>query len=169
MMANDADTAGWRFQEFQFDSELDDRRLRSLKIQRRIGGRVAHELRDLWEEEILARIELIEEPEQMASPLLRGRSPAPEPRKLTLTVAQGCYAVKVHVKVWTWAWETVLIGSLSHEQLAPFLHCGKLRARNYGKVLPLVARHRVYADACLLGMPELSSLLAGELPDLTLV
>lgn len=169
MMGNDTNTAGFRFQEFQFDSELDPRGLRSLKIQQRIGGRAAHELRDLWEEEILARIELIQELERTAPPLLRGRSPAPEPRKLTLTVAQECYAVKVHVKVWTWVWETVLIGSLSHEQLAPFLHCGKLRARNYGKVLPLVARHRVYADACLLGMPELSCLLTGELPELALV
>ena len=169
MMANDANTAGWRFQEFQFDSELDPRRLRSLKTQQRIGGRAAHELRDLWEEEILARIELIQEPERIAPPLFRHRSPAPLPRKLTLTAAQGCYAVKVHVKVWTWAWETVLIGSLSHEQLAPFLHCGKLRARNYGKALPLITRHRVYADACLLGMPELSCLLAGKLPELTLV
>ena len=169
MMANDPNTAGWRFQEFQFDSDLDPWRLRSLKTQQRIGGRAAHELRDLWEEEILARIELIQGPERIAPALLRQRSPAPVPRRLTLTTAQGCYAVKIHVRVWTWAWETVLIGSLSHEQLAPFLLCGKLRARNYGKVLPLVTRHRVYANAYLLGMPELRCLLAGELPELTLV
>jgi len=169
MMANDANTAGWRFQEFQFDSELDPRSLRSLKTQQRLGGRAAHELRDLWEDEILARIELIEEPERIEPPLIRQRSPARVLRKLTFTAAQGCYAVEIHVKVWTWAWETVLIGSLSHEQLAPFLHRGKLRARNYGRVLPLVTRHRVYADACLLGMPELRCLLAGELPELTLV
>ena len=169
MMANDPNAAGWRFQEFQFDSELDPRRLRSLKTQQRIGGRAAHELRDLWEEEILARIELIQEPERIAPPLLRQRSPAPVPRKLTLIAAQGCYAVKIHVKVWTWAWETVLIGSLSHEQLAPFLLRGKLRAKNYGKVLTLVTRHRVYANPCLLGMPELRCLLAGKLPELKLV
>jgi hypothetical protein len=169
MMANDANTAGWQFQEFQFDSELDPWRLRALKIQQRIGGRAAHELRDLWEEEILARVELIQEPERSAPHILSNRSPAPAPRKLTLTTAQERDAIKVHVKVWTWAWETVLIGSLSHEQLAPFLHCGKLRARNYGKVLPLVTRHRVYANSRLLGMPELSCLLACELPELKLV
>jgi hypothetical protein len=62
-----------------------------------------------------------------------------------------------------------LTGSLSHEQVAPFLNCGRLPAKNYGKVLPLVTRHRVYGNACMLGMPELRCLLAGELPDLKLV
>ena len=169
MIADEANTAGWRFQEFQFDSDLAPRRLRSLKTQQRIGGRAAHELRDLWEEEIMARIELIREPERIPPPLLIQRSPARVLRKLTLTAAQGCYAVEIHVKVWTRTWETVLIGSLSREQVAPFLHGGKLRARNYGKVLPLVTRHRVYANACMLGRPELRCLLAGELPELKLV
>jgi hypothetical protein len=168
MMANDPNTAGWRFQEFQFDTELDPRGLRSRKTQQRIGGRAAHELRDLWEEEILARIELIQEPERITAPLLSQRNQTRVLRKLTLTAAPGCYAVEIHVKVWTRTWETVLIGSLSHEQVAPFLHRGKLRARNYGKVLPLVTRHRVYANACLLGIPELRCLLAGKLPELTL-
>ena len=62
-----------------------------------------------------------------------------------------------------------MIGSLSHEQVRPFLHRGKLRARNYGEVLPLVTRHRVYANAWLLGMPELRCLLVGGLPELALV
>jgi hypothetical protein len=74
MMANDANTAGWRFQEFQFDSELDPWGLRSLKIQQRIGGRAAHELRDLWEEEILARIEMIQEPTRITLPLICQRN-----------------------------------------------------------------------------------------------
>jgi hypothetical protein len=169
MMANDPNTAGWRFQEFQFDSELDPRGLRSLKIQQRIGGRAAHELRDLWEEEILARIEMIREPERITPPLLSHRNQTRVLRRLTLTAALGCYAVEIHVKVCTRTWETVMIGSLSHEQVRPFLDCGKLRAKNYAKVLPLVTRHRVYANACLLGMPELRCLLAGELPKLALV
>jgi hypothetical protein len=84
-------------------------------------------------------------------------------------VSRRCYAVEIHVKVWSRTWETVLIGNLSHEQIEPFLHRGKLRARDYGKVLPLVTRHRVYADACLLGIPELRCLQAGELPNLTVV
>ena len=123
----------------------------------------------MWEEEILARIELIEEPERFPPPILSRRASTRVLRKLTLTVVRGCYAVEIHVKIWTRMWETALIGNLSHEQVAPFLECGRLRARNYGKVLPLVTRHRVYADACLLGMPELRCLLAGELPELTLV
>ena len=169
MMANEANTAGWRFQEFQFDSDLDPRRRRSLKAQHRIGGRAAHELRDLWEEEILARIELVQERERIDPPPLGLRGPQRVLRKLTLTAVQGCYAVEIHVRVWTRTWETVLIGSLSHEQLAPYLQCGRLRARNYGKVLPLVTRHRVYAHSFMLGRPELRCLLAGTLPELTLV
>ena len=169
MTANEAKPTGWRFQEFQFDSDLDPRRLRSLKTQQRIGGRAAHELRDLWEMEILARIELIREPERIPPHLLRQRSPARALRKLTFTAVQGCYAVEIYVKVWTRTWETVLIGSLSREQAAPFFQYGKLRAKNYGKVLPLLTRHRVYANACMLGRPELRCLLAGELPELRLV
>jgi len=167
MITDGANTAGWRFQEFQFDSDLDPWRLRSLKIQLRIGGRAVHELRDLWEDAILARIELIQETERVAP--TSQRRPARVLRKLTLTVAQGCYAVEIHVKVWSKDWETVLIGSLSHKQLAPFLHRGKLRAKNYGDVLPLVTRHSVYANACMLNRPELQCLLAGELPELRLV
>ena len=68
-----------------------------------------------------------------------------------------------------WRFQEFQFDRLCHEQVEPFLHGGKLRARDYGKVLPLVTRHRVYADACLLGMPELRCLLAGELPELTLV
>ena len=68
-----------------------------------------------------------------------------------------------------WRLQEFQFDRCSHEQVEPFLHRGKLRARNYGNVLPLVTRHRVYADACLLGMPELRCLLAGELPELTLV
>ncbi|MBZ5618923.1 MAG: hypothetical protein LAQ69_09400 [Acidobacteriia bacterium] len=169
MIADEANATGWRFQECQFDSDLDPGRLRSLKAQQRIGGRAAHELRDLWEEEILARIELVQEPEPIDPPLFGQRGLERVLRKLTLATVQGCDAVEIHVKVWTRTWETVLIGSLSHEQLAPFLQCGRLRAKNYGKVLPLVIRHRVYADACMLGRPELICLLAGKLPELRLV
>ena len=168
-MQQGADTAGWRFQEFQFDSDLDPEWLRSLKTQQRIGGRAARELCNLWEAEIMARIELVREPERIALPLLGRRSPARVPRKLTLAAAQGCYAVEIHVKAWTGTWETVLIGCLSHEQAAPFLHCGRLRTKNYGNVLPLVIRHRVYANSYLLERPELRCLLAGKLPELKLV
>ena len=48
-----ADTGVWRFQEFQFDRDLDPEWLRALKEQQRVGGRAAHELRDLWEGAIL--------------------------------------------------------------------------------------------------------------------
>jgi len=164
-----ADTAGWRFQEFQFDSDLDPEWLRSRKAQQRIGGRAAREIRDLWEEAVLARVELIQEPKRMEPPLLSGASPAPVLRKLTLALVRGCYAVEVHVRVWARIWETVMIGSLSYQQAVPFLERGRLRAKNYGKVLPVVIRHCVYANACLLARPELRCLLAGELPELRLV
>lgn len=161
-----ADTGGWRFQEFQFDRDLDPEWLRSLKARQRIGGRAARELRDLWEGAILARIKLVPEPARIDPPILSHRSPAQVLRKLTLTAVQRCYAVEIHVKVRTRVWETVLIGNLSREQAAPFLLRGKLRVASYGNVLPLVVRHRVYADACLLGRPELRCLLAGKLPEL---
>ncbi|MBM3747104.1 MAG: hypothetical protein FJW34_15055, partial [Acidobacteria bacterium] len=159
-----ADTAGWRFQEFQFDSDLDPEWLRWRKVQQRNGGRAARELRDMWEQAVLARVELTPELERMEPPFLSGASPAPVLRKLTLALVRGCYAVEIHVKVWTGAWETVMVGSLSYQQAVPFLERGKLRAKNYDKVLPVVIRHCVYTDAHLLGRPELRCLLAGKLP-----
>ena len=164
-----ADTGVWRFQEFQFDRDLDPEWLRALKEQQRVGGRAAHELRDLWEGAILARIKLLPESARIEPPLLSHCRPVQALRKLTLTALQRCYSVEIHVKVRTRVWETVLIGNLSREQAAPFLHRGRLRRQSYGPVLPLVVRHRVYADAVLLGRPELRCLLAGKLPELRLV
>jgi hypothetical protein len=164
-----ADAAGWRFQEFQFDSDLDPEWLRWRKVQQRNGGRAARELRDLWEAEIMARVALIAEPKPLEPPRVSQASPLPALRRLTLALVRGRYVVEIHVKVRTRTWETVVIGSLSYQQAEPFLQRGKLRAKNYDKVLPIVIRHCVYTNAHLLGRPELRCLLAGHLPELRLV
>ena len=160
--------AGWRIQEFQFDKDLDPWSLRALRTQHRIGGRAAREIRDLWQDAVLTRIKLVDQNGQVAAPSLGPRFAGPPPRRLTLTIARRSCLVEIHVKVWIWNWETALIGCLSYEQLAPFLRGGKLRPRNYGNVLPLVVRHRVYVDADMMEMPELRCLLAGKLPELSL-
>ena len=165
-MQESAGTSGWRFQDYQFDSDLDPEWLRARRVQQRIGGRAARELRDLWEEEVLARLELTGERTQELPYIKPDR--APHVRKLKLVAVHGCYAVEIHVRVWTGTWETVLTGTLSHQQAAPFLRLGKLPARNYVKVLPIVLRHSVYTNACLAGRPELRCLLSGRLPALRL-
>jgi hypothetical protein len=165
-MQESAGSSGCRFQDHQFDRDLDPEWLRARRLQQRIGGRAARELRDLWEEEILSRLGLYGEPTEVLPHIEPDR--APVIRKLKLAAVHGCYAVEIHVRVWTGTWQTVLTGTLSHQQASPFLRLGKLPAKSYGKVLPTVIRHRIYTNACLAGRPELRCLLSGRLPALRL-
>ena len=158
---------GYRFQELQFDRDLDPVWLRIRRQNQRVGGRAAHCLGELWEREIMKRIKLSEKPDW--DPLFSHQDPAQTIRKLTLVARHTNYRVDVEVRVWDGTWETVLIGCLSYDQASPFLTRGKIRVENYGQILPVVIRHCRYSNGGLLELPELKCILAGQLPELTLI
>ncbi len=158
---------GFRFQEFQFDPGLDPDWLRLRRHKQLVGGRTAHELTELWEREILSRVRLSEKsgaqprfvPERLLAPIT----------KLNIRVRHTLYRVEIEVRVWDGHWHPVVQSCLSYEQANPFLLRGRLPVRNYGDLLPIVVRHIRWSDSVLLQHPDLKCILAGQLPEATLV
>ncbi len=157
----------FRFQECQFDPDLDPNWLRLRRHKHLVGGRTAHDLAELWKREVLSRIRLREKA-ALESQFIPEWPPAPI-TKLNIRRLHTLYCVEIELRVWDGCWHPVLRSCLSHEQANPFLSRGRLRARNYRDLLPVAVRHIQWSDPGLLQRPDLKCILAGHRPDARLV